>query len=290
MDFGQSMPTQTPRIVLFGASSMAKDYLTERMTQEHIIAILDNNPKIQGTSLFSIPILAPKEISSLTFDKVIIASQYAQEIHSQLTGELKIPADKIALAPKNGYTPLFYHQPTRALAKASLAMLNQMMVKHDINMFLDFGTLLGFTRDQDIIPWDSDMDVSILESEMPKLLKVLPNLLSIQAKEVAVELSYTVHSNLIKLDFSPPSHMDLFPFFLDIFIRTFDQDGFCYCSTPAPIIWKSPRVHFDSHEYLLIDNETYCVPYKKEDYLQLVYGDWKKPNKLFTLLDWKNLE
>jgi hypothetical protein len=41
---------------------------------------------------------------------------------------------------------------------------------HHIDYWCDFGTLLGFYRERDIITGDKDADLSILESEKPKIM------------------------------------------------------------------------------------------------------------------------
>jgi len=41
---------------------------------------------------------------------------------------------------------------------------------HHIDYWCDFGTLLGFYRERDIISGDKDADLSILEGEKPKIM------------------------------------------------------------------------------------------------------------------------
>lgn len=46
--------------------------------------------------------------------------------------------------------------------KAVTAILQQ----HDLDSFLDTGTLLGAVRDNGFIPWDNDIDISIIASNL----------------------------------------------------------------------------------------------------------------------------
>ena len=60
-----------------------------------MIGFLDNNPSKHGTQLRNIPIYSPEEINHLSFDKVIIASCYHDEIESQLVRDFNVPSEKI---------------------------------------------------------------------------------------------------------------------------------------------------------------------------------------------------
>ncbi|MCQ2533859.1 MAG: LicD family protein [Clostridia bacterium] len=59
-----------------------------------------------------------------------------------------------------------------------LVELNTICRKHDIDIMLDSGTLLGAVREKDFIPWDDDVDLVIKRSDYDKFIKVICDELS----------------------------------------------------------------------------------------------------------------
>ena len=55
----------------------------------------------------------------------------------------------------------------------NLVILSKELEKEGITYWLDFGTLLGAVRQHDIISWDDDIDISILEVDKFRLLKLV---------------------------------------------------------------------------------------------------------------------
>jgi len=53
-----------------------------------------------------------------------------------------------------------------------LKFTHDLFVKQNIPYWLNYGTLLGATRDQKIIPWDNDIDLGIWDVDIPKVLDI----------------------------------------------------------------------------------------------------------------------
>ena len=75
---------------------------------------------------------------------------------------------------RSGY---FISEKMKRFWAASIEVLHtvkSIAEKHGLTIYADFGTLLGVVRHGGFIPWDDDIDVSMLRSEYQQLMKILP--------------------------------------------------------------------------------------------------------------------
>ena len=92
-----------------------------------------------------------------------------------------------------------YNGENTILRKAQLRMLEILVQvssicdKHAIPYWIDYGTLLGAVRHNGFIPWDDDLDISILKKDYTKLSKVLQ-------KELPLNLVFQNWKNEKKLN------------------------------------------------------------------------------------------
>ncbi|MDR0911864.1 MAG: LicD family protein [Methanobrevibacter sp.] len=117
--------------------------------------------------------------------------------------------------------------------------------KHDIQYWLDYGTLLGAIRHEGFIPWDDDLDVGVIRKDYDKLMEILPKEVerygNLNGKLLVGTIKKPVDENVL---FIQLRHYDKFLSCLDIF--------------PYDYIKK------DSIEFYLKNSKEICKKYKKE--------------------------
>ncbi|MFT7344376.1 MAG: lipopolysaccharide cholinephosphotransferase [Lentimonas sp.] len=107
-----------------------------------------------------------------------------------------------------------YNSEGTVLRKAQLRMLDilvvmdQILKKHDIPYWLDYGTLLGAVRHGGFIPWDDDLDISVHKKDFKKIREIF-------SKELPSQLTYQDWKNEPKLSLKCAKIRDLNSYFDD---------------------------------------------------------------------------
>lgn len=166
-----------------------------------------------------------------------------------------------------------------AIALKMLKDVTDLLDINNIEYWLEGGTLLGVIRENRLLPWDNDLDISIKEKDANKLIHVVK------------KLNYRVRFREFEKDDAPfkkgikrliKISNKKFIFFkgevtLDIFIKFEKENEFFWQvgtkkkSVPAYFYKELIKYNFNSKEYL--------VPQLYEEYLTHRYGDWKTPVK-----------
>lgn len=95
--FGQKI-----RVLIFGTGAGGINFYKYNRGRYRVIGFVDNNQQKHGQRLFGKRIHAPQQLSALTFDKIIIASDYHSEIYPQLTQTLAIAEHQIEIFQGTG--------------------------------------------------------------------------------------------------------------------------------------------------------------------------------------------
>jgi lipopolysaccharide cholinephosphotransferase len=139
-----------------------------------------------------------------------------------------------------------YNGEGTTLRKAQLRMLDilievdKIFRKHNIPYWLDFGTLLGAVRHGGFIPWDDDMDITVMRKDYKRLRKILQKELPEQFvfQDETTDKYYPVQFGKVKdrksiIEEFPPlnKHVKERGLFVDLFlVERGNASILCYCS------------------------------------------------------------
>lgn len=83
------------KILIFGTGEAGKRFYQMFHKKYQVVGFVDNDKSKHGTLLNNLPIFAPTEIHTVSYDVVYIASQYYRAIYQQLVNDLGVPAFKL---------------------------------------------------------------------------------------------------------------------------------------------------------------------------------------------------
>ncbi|MBU0994518.1 MAG: LicD family protein [Proteobacteria bacterium] len=178
-----------------------------------------------------------------------------------------------------------HHTLEGANLKKALKLLDRVtgcLDKSQVSYWLEGGTLLGVVRENRLLPWDNDLDISVKENDYEKLIQCIPKI---------KKLGYRVKTKSFEKD-DPPFNKDKiriikvrsrrFFFFrgkvcLDIFIK-FRKDEIYYWRVKDTK--KSvPAEFYNELVTWPFNHKTYFVPKDYDGYLTYRYGNWRIPVK-----------
>ena len=134
------------------------------------------------------------------------------------------------------------------------------------NWFLSGGTLLGVYRDGDFIPWDWDVEVTVLSEEaITKEGELLKNL--VLAGFTITNLDSTKENFKIDAKGWGTSY--------EIVGRYLKDNN----SIRARSMTEVPSKFFQSTETVTLRGHDFPAPSPADKFLEAMYGDWKKPKK-----------
>jgi len=95
MGFLAKFYSKKAKVLIFGTGAGGKSAYEANRSEINIIGFLDNNPNKYGRHYMGAIIYAPAELQKLEYDYILVASDYADEITSQLINDLDVPKYKI---------------------------------------------------------------------------------------------------------------------------------------------------------------------------------------------------
>ncbi len=271
------------KILVFGTGGAAEKLIQNSGEIYDIVAFADNDPKKQGTLFHDRPVVGPAQIRDFPVEHVIIASMWYYDIKRQLVEQHGFPEDFIRPIPKifasagKRYRP-FEDDATRAFAGRVLQHVTAFLEDRGIPCYVDHGTLLGLVRDNGLMPWDDDLDLSVAATDLPRLTACVRDLVASMPDRDRigwrVELIHNSLDDAIALFLTvedPTEKTNVFNAGLSFF--TFEND-----LAVEAINW-APRTHYAGGEWIDTSLGRFRAPNRFRDYLALHYGEWQTPVK-----------
>ena len=172
------------------------------------------------------------------------------------------------------------------VARVMLKRITDLFEELGIEYILDFGTLLGVIREKRLLPWDTDLDISITSKDLGKL---------IENKRKIEKLGYRVRIRYFEKDIGPFKKGEIriikvqtrkFGFLkdkgiLDVFVMKNINEEYSYVvnKKKTSAIKTIPLEYHDNKTLIDFDDKQYSIPENYEQYLEYVYGDWRTPVK-----------
>lgn len=188
------------------------------------------------------------------------------------------------------------------ILKITIEVLNRYNVKY----YLDFGTLIGAIRDKAFIPWDDDMDISLVnEEDYKKLPDILAEIKKSNYRTYLVTFDDSLKGRKLKgktiyhseINFTSENNYRVAKIRNSRFWK-FGKgrnclDIFCKYKYKNDLAWVAQgRIHSIPNDKLsneLLEIDFYgikcSVPKNYDEYLTSMYGDWKTPKE-----DWQYYE
>ncbi len=171
------------------------------------------------------------------------------------------------------------------IAKKMLRDTVDILDKCSIDYVLEAGTLLGIVRENRLLPWDNDVDVTITEAFEKILLKnrwrflLKGYLLKIKKYKNDVGPFKKGTVRICKV-YKPKFYLLKGYKLVDIFIkRPIDNDYFWTVAVKRPVLKSVPKRFYDEMTTLTWEKKEYKVPQDYEGFLEYCYGDWRTPVK-----------
>jgi len=171
-----------------------------------------------------------------------------------------------------------------AISMKLLDDVTRVLERFKVPYFLEGGTLLGVVREQRLLPWDTDMDISMDKVYQGRLLTALFVLI----------FKYRVSIKYYSCDIGPFKKNEVrivkvrnYSGFLrkgnaqlDVFLKRKEGDRFFWTVGDKNMVLKQAPAPFYEHLSTLdFNGKPYGVPADYEAYLTFRYGDWKTPVK-----------
>jgi len=167
-------------------------------------------------------------------------------------------------------------------AKKMLRKVCRILDKHEIPYVLEGGTLLGIVRENRLLPWDNNLDLTIIEQDMDRVLNLRQKFwwagYKIRLRKSSEEIPHFPIGSVRLLKIRIKKYFFVTGIgLMDIFVKKKIDDKYYWIVGQHGHVLKSVPAHF--YENLTrynFEGYDYSIPADFEDYLTYRYGEWRK--------------
>jgi len=288
------------KIIIFGTGEFGKNIYKINKNKYNILFFCDNNNKKHNTYINNIKVISPSQLLTIQFDLILIASTYVEEIYMQLINELHIKKSLVKKLYVNQSNVQFYNDDKRINTEIFIKYIVNILKKNNIQYYIDHGTLLGIVRDKALIPWDKDVDISILAKDRESIVNILndilPKYIHPKCKEnnwqykIAKEkmkIGDSIQDIIIEIQISNNSTFISELIVLDIMFR-YEYNGKLYWKVAQKELCVDYNICFPLST-IQFKNDDINVPGQTDKYLEILFGNWKKIDKKWSYEKYNNL-
>jgi len=277
------------KIIIFGTGEFGKNAFKYYSKNSFIkvLAFCDNNKDRYNQKLFNTKIISPEILTKTCFDYIYIASSFDNEIYKQLI-DMNIKKEQIRILNISEVTPKLSHGNRLSLAEELMLFIAYLLNEYNIDYHIDHGTLLGIIRDNSLMPWDIDVDFACKSQDIDSVLNILnSNLIKFNSQYCQTNnWKYSLHNCYLSTEHfnkSLPMVIKIFNeskeeitnmFFLDIEFK-YKYLNSIYWSIGSRVLKVEEKICFPSTS-IKYKGKILNIAKCSEDYLTILYGDWKK--------------
>ncbi len=168
-------------------------------------------------------------------------------------------------------------------AESLLKSVTKIVEQQQIQYWLEGGTLLGIRRENRLLPWDNDLDISVHQIEIPKLNSLIQNLKTegyrVRTRYFSVTSKEFRKGDLRMIKIRNKHFFGLVKgkVCLDVFIKySHDQSTYWEIDNKTKSV---PLRFYDSFKTISFQDKNYSIPEDTDGYLTYRYGAWQTPVK-----------
>lgn len=172
--------------------------------------------------------------------------------------------------------------PDLARATYLLETVAAILDTEGVRYWLEGGTLLGIVRERRLLPWDNDVDLSMMSEELPALLRAKKAIrragLRVRVRRQQVDNGPLKRGQVRLVQVAVPrGWFGRYPVTLDIFVKYRVENTVCWSvgrsrnvlkATPWSLVKEQTRIEFSGR--------TYPAPANPAAYLEHRYGNWRQ--------------